>query len=107
MDVEPDEIDITHRLTLKLVDECGNSVQDPRGGQIEADVDVTVRGKEGIAVPGTATIAVTLAPGLTLEPGVYVWEVRPATRPDAVWKRSFAVLDMPLTPMSDETATTN
>ncbi|USX49868.1 hypothetical protein [Lentzea sp. HUAS12] len=96
-EVDESEVEVCHRLTLRLVDEAGNPVSDPSGGPIEAEADLVVNDTFGVA-----GIAVNIGAGLPLEPGVYAWEVLTSASADLVGKRRFLVVEGAVTPPTAE-----
>ncbi|HWO66687.1 MAG TPA: hypothetical protein VNO31_42320 [Umezawaea sp.] len=92
VEASQDEQGVTHNLNIRLLNMDGNIVSDAQGGQLEINAEFTVEDQGNAPqVPNMVPLVVTLSAGMTLEPGVYRWEVTSPSFPGESWNRPFQV----------------
>lgn len=91
LDVPPEELGESVKISAWLADEKGNQQCDQQGAAIELQAEISTQQAENAAgVSTVAPIAVNLGSGLPLEPGEYRWKVELRGQ-DEVAERAFRV----------------
>lgn len=103
LDVDWNETNMPHQLTCALLTEDGQPVMTegpfgPQPIQFEAKAEAGRPAGVRHGTPTRMPLALTVAPGLALDPGVYQWRVSVAGFDDMTDAESFLVVEPPKHP---------
>jgi hypothetical protein len=90
-----DEANETHNAVLTLIDEDGRPVlpQGPDGGELQIQTQFETGRPPGVprGMPLDMALTFTIAPGLPLNPGGYVWRLEIDGEGQETWRAPFFV----------------
>lgn len=102
LDLDVEELAQEHTTKVELLNEDGQPARDEEGKAIRIDATFQSNASEGSQPDVVVPIAINIAGGMPLEPGMYGWRVEMNGEHRDGWTRRFTVADPPPPAVPDD-----